>query len=208
MTLTKRILCIALTLALGLALFAPGVSAADDPNAPVITQPLPTAQVYTRVGLNLRLNVRAQLPEGVEGTLSYAWWYEESGRDNTWTQIASATDENLVMKMTMDMLFTDQKRVINHERVFRVVVTNTYIDEAGNEQTASATSETTVTLLFGVIEFFALLPRADISNINLDELLVLLALASVTSLPYMLINNIYATFLAYIGTFSRWIRYK
>ena len=198
----NRILSI--LLALGLAVVVP-VGAVGEPNSyePIITQQLPAIKgysLYARVGFNLRLGVRAKLPEmpaGVEGALSYTWWYKEFNY-GTWTAIPSATDEKLVLPMTKDMLGPNKA---GDRFVFRVVVTNTYVDAEGNEQADSAASETTVILSHGIVDFIVMMWNAVPSAFKDFSILAPLLL------PYSFAVGVFNIVLAYPGTFFRWIRY-
>jgi len=132
MKTTKRLLSIALALLLGLAVLAPMASAADDPAyAPIITVQ-PKSQVTMFTGNDLVLEVEAELPEGIEGTLSYEW-YCYSSRSGT-TKVG--TDAKLVLPITKNMLYD----ITQLEYRIYAMVTNTYNDDEGQNQTASTKS--------------------------------------------------------------------
>jgi len=133
MALTKRLLSVALAVLLGLAALAPGVMAEDDPYAPIITKQ-PKASVTVFVGKTLVLEVEAELSDGVEGTLSYAW-YSYSNQYGT-RKIGNSA--NLVLPITDDMFDTFGE---SEKHSIYAVVTNTYVDEEGQEQTASTESD-------------------------------------------------------------------
>ena len=114
----------------------------------IVTQPRETAAV--RVGKTLKLSVEAKLPEA-GGKLSYAWYEYNSGRTTF------STDAEMVLPVTKDMLGKDTfppedtspalKEIFNQTELtvpknhyFYAVVTNTYTDSDGVEQSASVTS--------------------------------------------------------------------
>jgi len=113
--------------------FALHAGAAGDPAyAPIITKQ-PKEQVTIFTGKDLVLDVEAELPDGVEGTLSYEWYYrnDEVGRKEV------GTGAKLVFPITKDIV---PNRYTQLEHKFFAVVTNTYIDAEGQEQTASIQS--------------------------------------------------------------------
>jgi hypothetical protein len=148
MKTTKRVLCILLALALGLCLFAPALAAdGDDPRyAPRITQqPNENYAFYVKAGNDIKLEVKAALPDGVEGTLSYAW-YDSAGKLLATTAKAVIPTSNAMLLQMQDSWVRMEELI--HGLPFYVVVTNTYYDEDGVEQTASTESEpVTVTLV-------------------------------------------------------------
>ena len=143
MKITKRVLSILLAalliLPLGLSAFA-----ADDPNAPVITlQPQDALKYpYSQVGRDIKLQVKAQSPT-LTGTLSYAWY------DYAWeegdTEPPIATGASVSIPATKDMLEDPSTGAVSGTAIkeisFWVVVTNTYTDSDGAEQTAWEISE-------------------------------------------------------------------
>ena len=136
MKTTKRILSIALALALGLAVLAPMASATEiDPNAPIITQQ-PRAPIYLFASKTLNLEVAAVLPEGNSGTLSYAWYdYDWQPGDET-SPIATNP------KLTISPIFDpDGDSSVSQKLVFYAVATNTYIDSEGVTETAFMKSQ-------------------------------------------------------------------
>jgi len=125
MKTTKRILCIVLTLLLGLALLAPAVLAADDPNAPVITAQ-PKSKIYIFAGKTVTVTVAASLPAGSNGTLSYAWYdydWQPGYLNPPVATGASATIE--IPATTLDEFNMEYKGA---NRTLYAVVTNTYVD--------------------------------------------------------------------------------
>ena len=135
----KRMLSIALVIVLGLALFIPTMAAETEetnPNAPIITRQ-PSAPSLILAGNSLLLEVQAELPEGVEGELSFSWYmtalfiYPELVGTDAQVEIPAS----VFIQYTVDVqLFP--RGGFN----FYVVVTNTFADEYGQEQTASVTS--------------------------------------------------------------------
>ncbi|MCL2508320.1 MAG: hypothetical protein FWF05_04005 [Oscillospiraceae bacterium] len=123
----KRVLCVTLTLVLGLGLLVPA-SAADADPTPIITV-APNFPNAAYAGDTLILGVEAVLPEGIEGELSYAWY--------SWPYHILepiATGPELELLITNEMLEGYSRPTMK----ITVVVTNTYIDENGKEQTAEA----------------------------------------------------------------------
>ena len=180
MKVIKRFLGIALAFVLALGLFVPAVAVEageTNPMAPIIThQPNAGLRIIAaRVGSDITLRVRAALPEGVEGELSFAWF--QYGYDEPFATGAQATIE-----------FSMELREVHFGLLsFYVVVTNTYLDDEGQEQTVSVTSQTTDVayfhtipsyisnqwnvhrLLFGWL-FFPLLPLL-LANMSLNTLI-------------------------------------
>jgi len=145
MARTKRVLSLLLSLALGAALFAPAVAAEDaalDPHTPVITW-LSSSKVLF-VGNDLVLQVRASVGEG---RLSYAWY------DFDWKPESNATPVATGMYMSIptskDMVTPPATLNVNWKPVlgiagsyeYCVVVTNTFYDADGTEQTVSVKSD-------------------------------------------------------------------
>jgi len=133
MKLTKRILCIALTLALGLAALAlPAAADSPDPYAPIITK-APDFPDAIDEGNTLILEIEAELPDGVEGELSYFWYWNIYEWNSYVPGPPRATGPRL------ELLITDQTYYIKNNRYvieINVLVTNTYTDGSGVEQTA------------------------------------------------------------------------
>jgi len=125
MKTTKRVLSILLAILLGLALLAPMASAAGDPAyAPIITKQ-PKASVTVLTTKDLVLEVEAKLPDGVQGTLSYEWYRDGRKVDGNGAKLVYRSGG-----------------IASHDSRFWAVITNTYIDDEGQEQTASLTSDT------------------------------------------------------------------
>jgi len=170
MKTTKRVLSLLLSLLLALLLLVPAAAeeaavdviedaavdaaadaaAADDSYAPIIVKQ-PRATTAVKVGKTLKLSVEAQLP-AAGGELSYAWYDSED------SETPIATGAELSLPVTKDMLGQDlfpQKdfspeveEVLNQaelilpgNRYFYVVVTNTYTDDDGIEQSVSVASD-------------------------------------------------------------------
>ena len=134
MKMTKRLLGVGLVLVLALGLFVPaGATEAPNPNAPVITRQ-PSVRPITFAGDPLVLEIQAELPEGVEGELSFAWFVE--GREEPIATGARVTIPTLTEEV---VYFLRHESVVLDLRIY-VVVTNTYVDDDGEEQTASTTS--------------------------------------------------------------------
>jgi len=147
MAQTKRLLSIALALLLGLAVFAPGVSAAD-PNAPIITKQ-PKAVVYMFAGNTLNLEIAATLPAGSNGTLSIEWY------DDDWQLIATGANVKIDMPVADVNLLADTNAAVQDLTYF-AVVTNTYEDSEGQTQTVSLESNhTEVTLIQPIGKLFS-----------------------------------------------------
>jgi len=131
MKTTKRLLSLLLALALGLALCVPAFAADEaDPYAPIITKQ-PIEYITVREGKKLVLEITAKLPDGIQGKLSYDW-FTEFGSE------AIASGARASIPITRDMLYG----MTGFTYYFNVVVTNTYTDDNGEEQTASITSDT------------------------------------------------------------------
>ena len=147
---TKRILCIALALALGLALLAPGVSAAGDPNAPVIVvQPNKgmSSPMLVKADGDISLQIEASLP-APGGVLSYAWYdYDWQPGDET---PPLATGAQVTIHIPKSMLGEVRPGISNSAKniTFFVVVTNTYTDDEESVQTAWVKSEPVTVFAF------------------------------------------------------------
>ena len=152
MKTTKRVLSIALALLLGLAVLAPMASAADDPNAPVITkQPCNpynrSATLFLQAGNAFHLEVEAALPEGSQGTLSYAWY------DYNWqpgdTSPPVATGASVDIHTTEDTVIAGGVRLSFATIIdYCVVATNTWLDDEQVQQSASRRSDIVQVRLF------------------------------------------------------------
>lgn len=133
MAQTKRVLSILLALSLGMALLVPAFATDEpDPNAPVITKQPMTRKIVIREGKDIKLEVEARLPDGVEGMLSYAWY------DYNW-QLGDTTEPVAIgAKTTLRAVPPEDEE---SHFPYCVVVTNTYRDSGGNEKTASKKSD-------------------------------------------------------------------
>jgi len=143
----KRMLAVLLTLALGLSLGVPAFAAEapvyGGPYAPIITKkPIMHDGTYY-IGDTLIFEVEAELPEGVDGELSYAWSYRNMNKSN---YIPVATGSRLELTITKDM--TEPLRLYDGLFV-RVDITNNYIDENGEEQTAYRRHENSYSIHLG-----------------------------------------------------------
>jgi len=134
---TKRILAIVLALALGLAVFATGV-AAEDPYAPIITMQPKAEKTVVQAGKELKLEVQAMPPVGAEGILTYEWYESSAAGDRL-----VATSANAIIPISKAMLDNwSEKYNYYFSLNYYVVVTNTWRDDAEQEQTASISSDT------------------------------------------------------------------
>jgi len=133
MKITKRVLAVALALALGLALLMPALAA--DPNAPVITKQW---RIYSNVyvGETIAFEIEAKLPSGVDGELSYAWKLGPWGSN---TYYAEGTGPRFEITFTEDMLSEIGFLSSYGHLSLSVVITNTFEDSNGDEKTASIT---------------------------------------------------------------------
>jgi len=135
----KRIFCILLALVLGLALVVPAFAAAD-PNAPIITkQPTRAIPIYIQAGKTLNLEVQASLPQGGEGsngTLSYAWYENMTGPIPSGAKLSIST--------TIPSSLNDAIQNFT----YYVVVTNTYTDAQGQQQTAPIQSNSVAVVTY------------------------------------------------------------
>jgi len=120
MKTTRRLFAIALALLLGLALLTPAASAADDPNAPVITvQPKETT--FVKTGDTFTLEAQAALPENcANGELSYAWYDYDWQPGDTAPPVATGAAVNL------PAIYDDSDTFPYPVRYYYVVVTNTF----------------------------------------------------------------------------------
>jgi len=134
----KRVLSLLLALALGLALCVPAFAVEPaDPNAPIITKQ-PKGLFILAVGQELKLEIKAQLPEGSEGTLSIAWYdYDWQPGDET---PPIATGEIMSITITEDMLSIADGMPFWFAQ-FCAVATHTYVDADETEQILSIKSD-------------------------------------------------------------------
>ena len=142
----KRVLSITLALVLALALLIPAAAADDSLYIPIITrQPaggLIDGMNFMRPGSDISLSVSALEPVG-GGTLSYAWYdYDWQEGDQT---APVATGAAATIATSKDM-FDDPAAGMSigsylKELTYCVVITNTYTDGDGEEQTAFVKSE-------------------------------------------------------------------
>ena len=177
---SKRILAIALILALGLALFAPGVGAAD-PYAPVITKQ-PIEKTAIRTGETLRLEVEAKLPDGVTGDLSVTWHAYDwpYGIDTG----PLATGAALEYKIPVSMLMGST----SHNYHFYAKITGTYVDQGGITRTVNMESKSTKVLILasfadGLQILFT--RRSTVLNILYFPLNIFDALVFIITYPFM-----------------------
>jgi len=175
---SKRILAIALALVLGLALFAPGVSAAD---APVITkQPMEKTTIQT--GQTLRLEVEAKLPDGATGELSVVWHAYDwpYGIDTG----PLATGAALAYKIPVAMLGGNTSR--NYH--FYAKITGTYVDQGGITRTVDMESKSTKVLILASFADgirMAFTGGSTLRNILLFPLHIFDALVFIITYPFM-----------------------
>jgi len=136
----KRIFCLALVfaLALGVGVFA----RADDlqnPNRPVIyRQPYRDFVPPLIAGKSFTLEVEAYLPAASNGSLSYAWYDFDWKPDSDAEPVA--TGAKLEIKTTKKM-FGEKAFMMGAVLKYCVVVTNTFYDAEGDEQTISVKSD-------------------------------------------------------------------
>ena len=128
MKTTKRVFSVALALVLALVLFVPALAEENDTppeidRRPIITRE-PVFPAIVRVGQPFVMEIAAELPEGDDGELSFAWYYQVF-------PIAGANGPRV------ELVASERHRAMEDGRMFRVVVTNTYIDSDGVVQTAS-----------------------------------------------------------------------
>jgi len=176
MKTTKRILAIALALALGLALFAPMASAAVDPNAPIITKQ-PKLFTIKRAGQDIVLEVEASLPEGSDGVLSYAWYdydWQEEGK----IRPPVATGAKLQI--------TDQDYAWTN---YWLVAINTYTDDDGATQTAYTQSMGSIVIDINGTNWWNIIPYVPFLAIVLPFLAVTVVISFFTSgiVPFFLL---------------------
>ncbi|MDR2686256.1 MAG: hypothetical protein LBB75_00765 [Oscillospiraceae bacterium] len=128
MKTTKRVLSIALALLLGLGLVVPSAALTSGSYPPVFKRLVLTPSLVF-VGDTLTVEVIAEVPAGVDGVLSYAW-YDFPLNSNITDRDPIATGSKFEWVMTEDML----KPAGSYNYIY-VVVTNTYTDENGEVQT-------------------------------------------------------------------------
>jgi len=147
MKTVKRILSILLSLALGLAFALPAGAAEPvkgGPFAPIITkepavtnEPSLSILRMFRVGDTIILETEADLPEGADGELSYAWYdyaYPDFVRGEP-----LATGQRVELVLTNDMVDTLGSGI--SFCYLRLVVSNTYVDENSEGQIACETRD-------------------------------------------------------------------
>ena len=141
----KRILSIALALALGLGLFiSAGAATKGGTFAPIITKEpvvtsdpsLPLLHMFL-VGDTISLEIEADLPDGVDGELSYAW-YDYAYPDYVLGE-PLAIGQKVELVLTSDMVSASGTGI--SYCYLRVVVSNTYSDENNEEQVAYETRD-------------------------------------------------------------------
>jgi hypothetical protein len=124
MKTTKRVLSVLLALALGVALVvsAGAIWILNAPYAPIITL-LPQMPDIINVGDKLILEVEAELPEGVDGELSYAWYkhFDPPAHNNP-----ISTESKLELTVTSNML---TRIGSSYYFPLTVVAINTYTNE-------------------------------------------------------------------------------
>jgi hypothetical protein len=123
----KRMLCFLLSFLL-LAAFAP-TAAAVSTYAPIITKQ-PRKLEGAWAGKEIPVKVKAKLPEGVPGELSYAWYDYDWQPDSTEPPVATGEKAGIP---------TESSVAIYQKRVYCVVVTNTYVDPADGETKTAQT---------------------------------------------------------------------
>jgi len=139
----KQILAITLALAMGLALLIPAMAATEvDPNAPVITRQ-PSGPTMIVANRTIVLEVAAELPTGIQGELSVAWYARATTREDPAEQIATGARAE-ISSSSLGLVFEseifDDIFMPGGEYEIYAVVTNTYIDMEGQERQASVTS--------------------------------------------------------------------
>jgi len=150
MKTTKRILAVALALALGLALLAPAALAAVDPNAPVITRQ-PVGPHSIRINKTFTLSVQANAPDCAPGTLSYQWF-------NAINDAPIATGSSVTLTSAFDDGNNVGNKGVYSLCTYYVVVTNTYVDEDGATQSASIQSESVSVTIINSLRAAGLVP--------------------------------------------------
>ncbi|MCL1951245.1 MAG: hypothetical protein FWF60_00305 [Oscillospiraceae bacterium] len=102
MKTTKRILILLLTLALGLALFAP-MAAAKEQRAILFTKRM-FASSMTSNGKAFTLAPKAKLPAGVNAQLKYQWYTKDwNDGGGAWYPVAGATGPTLTLSFTVGL---------------------------------------------------------------------------------------------------------
>jgi len=180
--LTKRVLSIALALALGLAVLVPEVWAAGEPNAPIITMQPKAEKTTVQVGKELKLEAQANLPDGIKGTLSYAWYAYVDWTDPGTKPIA--TGAKVSIPVTQDMIGFGDPAILAIAGNFYVVVTNTYKDSQGKTQKAYTKSDDV---------FIALFPGYDVIPAVIDEMLTWKVPLSYFLFPFVFLPGLLRT---------------
>ena len=136
----KKALSVLLALLLLLGLSIPVLAAETaDPNAPIITrQPQSVSYVIRLIdgipwayAANVVLSIEAELPDGVEGVLSYAWYH-----------IHPDTGAHILQSPNGPIFEWKASSIDNG--AYYVVVTTTWWDDLAVAHTASAQSDTAV----------------------------------------------------------------
>jgi len=140
MALTKRVLCIALALLLGAALFAPAVSAEADSNAPVITKQPNVANTIMFTGNELKLEIEVSLPAGSNGTLSVAW-YDYDWQPGDEAQPVATGEKATIIVPHVNMFTPDGLSIVMNGINYYAVATHSYVDDEGQELVAIQKSD-------------------------------------------------------------------
>ena len=160
--MAKRILSIALALVLALGLFVPAmaVEAEVNPNAPIITRQ-PVAPSIMLSGNNLVLEIQAALPEGADGDISVAWYMATIAieLDSGWQSELVGTGIRIEIPASAFVSYFISSDIPMGNFVVYAVVTNTFLDEDEQTQTASIKSnEVSVTVMPRPDHAFMMLP--------------------------------------------------
>jgi hypothetical protein len=185
----NKLVSVLLAVLMAAALFVPAMAAQEaDPNLPIVkwVQANQTSAI-NRIARNgtLALEVAATLPEGSQGKLSYAWYIGDKVV-GTGPRLELKIESWMIEETWFSQGGSDAGTVWFPKITVRVVVTNTYMDDNGDERTASDTSGTTISvkpkLLPGVLQ--ALVLVFFVAPLSLAmPLLMLLGLA--VELPLM-----------------------
>jgi len=126
----KRLLAAVLAVVLAFGLIIPAMASQTNPNAPAVTW-VQRPDGPVDVGDTVVFEVAAQLPAGVQGQLSFAWYIVGMSP----IQLPIATEPRLEFSAPRMGGFP-----------LRVVVTNTYINAQGQQRTATTQMDTTVAI--------------------------------------------------------------
>lgn len=188
MAFKKKFFAVILCLVLLAIPLSVGAAAEGDPYAPIITkQPLNGVDgLFIQAGDQFQLSIEAKLPE-IGGVLSYAW-YDYDWRPGD-TKPPVAVGANVNIQTTLEMLSDINKAAgkgISYvpDCTYCAVVTNTYTDADGKEQTAYIKSNAITITLYASIKAAV----SDFWNYKDKEFGVLLA---VVMAPYNLGMTIY-----------------